>query len=221
MKSAQLKCTASWGELHILVYSVDTFGRIMSISKPGSIRKKQSTQTSLHTLDLTLLLQKVETFGKGTLFKTLHNTILVIKYYEKVFAPFLPNHELTVIFFDDMNHISDKYAKKCKISKGANTFHSTVNSRKTMLCMLCTIFQGSNFLLETDIKKKKKKWQKSNLMVQSDLSNLCCVDSPSHRAVCPELTSCLFLSGTSENSRQTSRVSRSATQNMTDRISTR
>lgn len=47
------------------------------------------------------------------------------------------------------------------------------------------------------------------------LSNLCCVDSPSHRVVCPEMTSCLFLSGTSENSRQGSRVLERVRWNMT------
>lgn len=49
-------------------------------SKPASIREKQRMQTSLHTLDLSVLLQEVqkhkETLKNDTSLKTLHNTTL-------------------------------------------------------------------------------------------------------------------------------------------------
>lgn len=54
-KQYTLQCT--WhGVLQNLVYRVDTFSRTLDLS-PGSIREKQSMQTSLHTLNLLFLLQ--------------------------------------------------------------------------------------------------------------------------------------------------------------------
>lgn len=61
MESAQLKYTAqctSCGEIHNLVYRVETFVHFVTQNLAPS-GEKQSMQTSLHTLDLPLLLQRV------------------------------------------------------------------------------------------------------------------------------------------------------------------